>query len=136
MFGTQAKTRNTTSLYFVFLNFLIVCQNIYACLKLNGPRLAIVYCYIRTLYSQFSSEQGPANTSILSMEHFGAIYLCCSFGISDVSHFYLTFLNSCTLQQFSASYVRPKFCTFIPCLSLYLEISTYLCNLSDIVYTF
>ena len=30
---------------FVFLNFLFVCQNISACLKLNRPRLAIAYCY-------------------------------------------------------------------------------------------
>ena len=28
----------------MFLNFPFVCQNISACLKLNRPRLAIVYC--------------------------------------------------------------------------------------------
>ena len=32
-------------LRFVFLNFSFVCQSISACLKVNRPRIVIVYCY-------------------------------------------------------------------------------------------
>ena len=31
----------------MFLNFTFVCQKISACLRLNRPRLAIVYCYTK-----------------------------------------------------------------------------------------
>ena len=46
---TQENIRNT-QLCFVFLNFSFVCQNISTCLKLNSPRLAIVYGYISQSY--------------------------------------------------------------------------------------
>ena len=39
----------THSLRLMFLNFSFVYQNISACLKLNRPRLVIVYCSIRLL---------------------------------------------------------------------------------------
>ena len=41
---THENIRNT-KLPFVFLNFPFMSQHIYAYLKLNRPRLAIVYCY-------------------------------------------------------------------------------------------
>ena len=55
------------SLRFMFLNFLFVCQNISACLKLNRPRVVIVYRYIIVpLYPQGRSK--PATT--LSVKYF------------------------------------------------------------------
>ena len=44
-----------THFRFVFLNFPCLCQNIFACLELNKPRLAIVYCYIIQFILSFAS---------------------------------------------------------------------------------
>ena len=35
----------------MFLNFSILYQNIFACLKLNRPRLVIVFCYNIVFFS-------------------------------------------------------------------------------------
>ena len=44
IFSKTRKNIRKTQLHFVFLNSSFVCQNISVCLKLNRPRLVIVYC--------------------------------------------------------------------------------------------